>query len=129
MRYTMSMETQLTSVRLHPETLRQMRELARIWGESQTGTIARSVERAYQQERQNMDRVSELNTLRQSADDAYSNVSCTVNEYLALNPDETVAEYVQAVIDTDLAYITDRDDLRFVRNHLAKLANADLNES
>ena len=76
-----------------------------------------------------MDRVSELNTLRQSADDAYSNVSCTVNEYLALNPDETVAEYVQAVIDTDLAYITDRDDLRFVRNHLAKLANADLNES
>ena len=39
------------SFRLTPETMRQMRELARTWGESQTQTLARCVERAYQNER------------------------------------------------------------------------------
>ena len=33
-----------------------MRELSRTWGENQTGTIARCVERAYQQEKIRMDK-------------------------------------------------------------------------
>lgn len=42
------------SFRLSAETARQMRDLARIWGESQTQTLARCIERAYQQENTTM---------------------------------------------------------------------------
>lgn len=43
------------NIRADPETIRQMRELARTWGTNETGTIARAIERIYQQERIHMD--------------------------------------------------------------------------
>ena len=47
---------QQINIRLDNDTARQMRELRRTWDTTQTGTIARCVERAYQQETNTMKR-------------------------------------------------------------------------
>ena len=46
-----------------------------------------------------MDRVTEVNAIELMADDDYSQATCTLSEYLSLNPGETTCDYCQAIAE------------------------------
>ena len=73
-----------------------------------------------------MDWTARVNEINEYADDVYSTATCKVDEYLSLNPDENVGDYVDALIEAD-ADVSDYDESerRVFRNRLLKLANDD----
>lgn len=73
-----------------------------------------------------MERTAVVNEIRQQAADVYAWASCTVDEYIDINPGEGVNEYVDALIEAnaDLSQY-DEHDRKLFRQKLVQLANAD----
>jgi hypothetical protein len=111
---------------LPDKTDRQIRELAGQTGFTKTQIVILAIDRMYQQERgPKMDRTAEVNSISQLAEDLYSNATCTVREYLDMNPEQTVSDYVDALIavDNSDAHL-DAHDKRLLRRFLNEKAEA-----
>jgi len=82
-------------------------------------------EREHEAQEYTMDRTQEVNDIRQLAADCYDNATCTLREYLALNPGETAADYAEALVEMVNPQGLDAHDMALLKRFVAELAQED----